>query len=181
MVNRTRYDNNHGFLHIIYKLSKRSVLYLYLIIYQKIMKKKIVVGFFIILVIIQFIRPARNTGATESPNEISKHYEVSADIHATLKKSCYDCHSNNTIYPWYANIQPVGWWLQNHVNEAKRELNFDEFGTYEQKKAKHKFEEIEEVVIEGEMPLSSYTLIHRETKLTAEQRASIASWASALK
>jgi len=145
------------------------------------MKKKIGLGLLAVMVIIQFIRPTRNTSTAESPNEISKYYEVPADIHAVLKKSCYDCHSNNTVYPWYTNIQPVGWWLQDHVNEGKGELNFDEFGTYDQKKAKHKFEEIEEVVNEGEMPLSSYTLIHGDAKLSPEQSSAIAAWAGALK
>lgn len=145
------------------------------------MKKKIGLGLLVVLVIIQFVRPTRNISTGESPNEITKFYAVHAEVHAVLKKSCYDCHSNNTEYPWYTNIQPVGLWLQSHVNEGKGELNFSEFGTYEQKKAKHKFEEIEEVVGEGEMPLSSYTLIHRDTKLTPEQSSTIAAWASALK
>lgn len=145
------------------------------------MKKKIGLGLLVVLVIIQFVRPTRNISTGESPNEITKFYDVPAEVHAVLKKSCYDCHSNNTEYPWYTNIQPVGLWLQSHVNEGKGELNFSEFGTYEQKKAKHKFEEIEEVVGEGEMPLSSYTLIHRDTKLTPEQSSTIAAWASALK
>jgi hypothetical protein len=145
------------------------------------MKRKIALGLVATLVIIQFIRPSRNTSTGESPNEISKYYEVPADLHAVLKKSCYDCHSNNTVYPWYTNIQPVGWWLQSHVNDGKDELNFDEFGTYAEKKAKHKFEEIEEMVNEGEMPLSSYTLIHGDAKLSSEQATAIASWAGALK
>jgi len=145
------------------------------------MKKRIGLGLLAVLLIIQFIRPDRNTSVSESANEISNYYAVPAEVHAVLQKSCYDCHSNNTQYPWYSNIQPLGWWLQSHVNEGKQELNFSEFGTYEQKKAKHKFEEIEEVVREGEMPLSSYTLIHRDTKLTQEQATAIASWAGALK
>jgi hypothetical protein len=145
------------------------------------MKRKITFGLLAILVVIQFFRPTRNSAAEENANEISKHYTVPADIHVVLKKSCYDCHSNNTAYPWYASIQPVGWWLQGHVDEGKRELNFSEFGTYDQKKAKHKFEEIEEMVREGEMPLGSYTLIHGDAKLSAEQSAAIASWAGALK
>lgn len=145
------------------------------------MKKKIGIGLVVVLVAIQFIRPTRNTGELEGPNDISKHYQVPAEIHAVLKKSCYDCHSNKTEYPWYANLQPVGWWLQSHVNEGKDELNFSEFGTYPEKKAKHKFEEIEELVNEGEMPLSSYTIIHGDAKLSAEQTTAIASWAGALK
>lgn len=145
------------------------------------MKKKIGLGLIAVLVIIQLIRPTRNSSTTESPNEISKYYQVPADIHAVLKKSCYDCHSNTTTYPWYSNIQPVGLWLQSHVNEGRGELNFDEFGSYDQKKAKHKFEEIEEVIREEEMPLESFTFIHRDAKLTPEQSASIAAWAGALK
>jgi len=145
------------------------------------MKRKIVLGLLAVLVVIQFIRPSRNTSDRESPNEITNYYKVPADLHNVLKRSWYDCHSNNTDYPWYANIQPVGWWLQRHVNQGKRELNFSEFGSYDQKKAKHKFDEIEEMVREGEMPLASYTLIHVEAKLTAEESATIASWASALK
>jgi len=145
------------------------------------MKKKIGLGLLAVLVIMQFIRPTRNTSTAESANEISKYYDVPADIHAVLKKSCYDCHSNKTVYPWYTNIQPVGWWLQDHVNDGKGELNFEEFGTYDQKKAKHKFEEIEEVIHDGEMPLASYTLIHRDTKLTPEQASALVAWAGKLK
>jgi hypothetical protein len=145
------------------------------------MKKKIGLGLLAVLVVIQFIRPTKNSSTAESPNEISKYYEVPADIHTVIKKSCYDCHSNNTNYPWYTNIQPMGWWLQSHVNDGKEELNFQEFGTYAEKKAKHKFEEIEEVVRDHEMPLSSYTLIHRDAKLTPEQAAALSSWAGALK
>ena len=63
------------------------------------MKKKIGLGLIAVLVIIQFIRPTRNSSTTESPNEISKYYQVPADIHTLLKKSCYDCHSNTTAYP----------------------------------------------------------------------------------
>ncbi len=145
------------------------------------MKKKIGLGLLAVLVVIQFVRPTRNISTNETPNEISKFYDVPAEVQAVLKKSCYDCHSNNTMYPWYTNIQPVGLWLQSHINEGKGELNFSEFGAYPQKKAKHKFEEIEEAVGEGEMPLSSYTLIHRDTKLTSEQSSAIAAWAGALK
>ncbi len=159
---------------------RTNLLYLYLLILKN-MKKKIGLGLLVLLVIIQFIRPTRNISSTESPNEISKFYNVPDEIHAVLKKSCYDCHSNNTNYPWYVNIQPVGWWLQRHINEGKKELNFEEFGTYVEKRAKHKFDEIEELVREGEMPLGSYTLIHRDAKLTPEQSEAIAAWAGALK
>ena len=100
-----------------------------------------------------------------------------AEVDAILKSSCYDCHSNNTHYPWYANIQPVAWWLADHVNEGKREINFNEFLTYKPKKAHHKMEEVAEMVNEGEMPLQSYTIVHRDASLSDAQRKLVADWA----
>jgi hypothetical protein len=94
-----------------------------------------------------------------------------------LEKACYDCHSNNTVYPWYANVQPVGFWLDDHVNEGKGELNFDEFLTYPPKKARHKMEKVVEEVKEGGMPLDSYTWIHKNALLTPEEKTEITAWA----
>ncbi|MBS1976078.1 MAG: heme-binding domain-containing protein [Bacteroidetes bacterium] len=145
------------------------------------MKKKILYGLIAILALLQFVRPTRNISAEASPNEINLHYAVPDQVMSTLKYSCYDCHSNNTKYPWYFNIQPVGMWMQSHVNDAKRHLNFSEFGSYEEKKAKHKFEEIEDAASNGWMPLGSYLLIHSDARLTPEQSKAIAEWAGALK
>jgi hypothetical protein len=145
------------------------------------MKKKIGLGLLVLLVVIQFVRPTRNVSTEESTADISKAYQVPVEVKAVLEKSCYDCHSNNTRYPWYANLQPIGWWLQRHVNEGKKELNFSEFASYPEKKAKHKFEEIEEMINEGEMPLKSYLIIHGDAKLTTAQAEVVVNWASALK
>jgi hypothetical protein len=145
------------------------------------MRKRIIVGLAAFLIVIQFIRPARNSSEQPTPNEIANHYPVPDEVHAILKHSCYDCHSNHTLYPWYANVQPVGWWLQWHIHDAQDELNFSEFGTYSEKRAKHKFEEIGEVLTDGSMPLYSYTLLHRDTKLTAEQSKVVIDWAKGLK
>ena len=145
------------------------------------MLKKIGYALVIALVGIQFIRPAKNLGEPIGANEISKHYQISELVHATLQQSCYDCHSNKTNYPWYANVQPIGWWLQSHVNDGKKHLNFSEYGVYPEKKAKHKFEEIEDAATNGWMPLESYTWIHRDAKLTPEQSKALAEWAGKLK
>lgn len=145
------------------------------------MVRKILVGAISILVIIQFIRPARNESASVSPNDITLAYPVPEQVQTILKTSCYNCHSNNTTYPWYANVQPVGWWMQKHVNDAKKELNFSEFGTYSEKRAKHKFDEMVDEVSEGEMPLKSYLIMHAEAKLTPEQSKALTDWAGALK
>jgi hypothetical protein len=143
--------------------------------------RKVLIGSLILLIGIQFIRPSRNLGEVETENEISKKYQLSTQLHAVLKQSCYDCHSNRTAYPWYSNVQPIGWWLQGHVNEGKEHLNFSEFGTYPEKKAKHEFEEIEDAAANGWMPLESYVWMHRNAKLTPEQSRAIAEWAGGLK
>lgn len=138
--------------------------------------KKILLLLLVALVAIQFFKPAPNQSAGSSENHISKGYAVPKNVASILSTSCNDCHSNNTVYPWYASIQPVAWWLDHHIEEGKGELNFDEFMTYKPRKAHHKLEEVNEMVKEGEMPLESYTLIHRDAKLSQEQKMVLAEW-----
>jgi hypothetical protein len=145
------------------------------------MKKKIFIGLLLLLVAIQFIQPNKNTATEVSKNNITNKYQVPQEVATILKTSCYDCHSNNTVYPWYSNIQPGAWFIANHVNEGKSELNFDEFLSYPSRKAAHKLEEVAEVVERHEMPLSSYTLIHTNAKLNDEQIKVLKDWALALK
>lgn len=145
------------------------------------MVRKIIVGLIIVLILIQFVRPTRNESVAASPTDITAAYPVPEQVQAILKTSCYNCHSNNTTYPWYANIQPVGWWLQKHVNDAKKELNFSEFATYSEKRAKHKFDEMVDEVSEGEMPLKSYLVMHAEARMTPEQSKALTDWAGTLK
>ncbi|MEQ3662961.1 MAG: heme-binding domain-containing protein, partial [Flavobacterium sp.] len=95
------------------------------------------------------------------------------EIASQIKASCYDCHSNQSVYPWYASVQPFGWWLKNHIEGGKKHLNFSEFGNYSAKKQAHKMEECSELVEEAEMPLSSYTLIHKEAVLDKTQREAL--------
>ncbi len=141
------------------------------------MLKKILYGLLAVIVILQFIRPARNQSAGPFPNDISTtKFAMTDDVMSTLKTSCYDCHSNNTNYPWYANIQPIAWWLQDHVNEGKKELNFSEFATYTVKRQTKKFKEIEEQITEGEMPFPNYVRIHKDAALTAQQKEAIKKW-----
>lgn len=144
------------------------------------MLKKIAFALLAALVVIQLFRPERNQTGTPSANHIGNKYTVPANVSDILKNSCYDCHSNNTRYPWYANVQPLAWWLQDHVNEGKREMNFDEFLSYPAKKAHHKLEEVIEQVKEGEMPLKSYTLVHRNAVLDQEQKRILSEWAAGI-
>lgn len=144
------------------------------------MLKKILLALLVVLILIQFFKPLKNQAMAEQPLAIEKVYTVPVKVGAILQSSCNDCHSNTTKYPWYANLQPVAWFLDDHVKEGKKELNFSEFGAYSLKKQDHKLEEIAEQ-IEDEMPLKSYTVMHREAKLTAEQKKELTAWVNSLR
>lgn len=145
------------------------------------MKKKILLTLLAIFIIIQFIRPARNISNEVPATDITKLYSVPANVQQILKVSCNDCHTNNTVYPWYTNIQPVGWWLQNHVNEGKEHLDFSIFGSYPPKRQHHKLEEVIEQVEGNHMPLDSYLWLHKDAKLSADQKALLIKWADELR
>jgi hypothetical protein len=145
------------------------------------MRKRILLIVLAILVIIQFIRPARNISSAQSENAIEKHYEVPDTVKKMMAVSCNDCHTNNTDYPWYTNIQPVGWWMQWHVNDGKRHVNYEEFASYTPKRQYKKLEETAEMVKEGEMPLGSYLWIHHDAKLSEQQKQLFIHWATQLK
>lgn len=140
--------------------------------------KKLGIILLVALVAIQFIRPAKNQ-STEAPvQDIMAVTQVPDDVAVLLRKACYDCHSNNTQYPWYSNIQPVYWWMNDHIEEGKDELNFSVWGSYKLKRKIKKYVEISEQVTEGEMPMESYTWMHKEAKLSREERTRIVSWAN---
>lgn len=143
------------------------------------MKKttKILIGILILLILIQFIRPARNNGDAFGRNDFTHEIQTPDSIMKILKVSCFDCHSNHTDYPWYTEINPVGWWLTRHINEGKRELNFSEFVTYNAKRKDKKLEETAKEVKEHEMPLDSYTWVHKDAKLTEQQVNAVVQWA----
>ncbi len=143
--------------------------------------KRILMALLIIFIAIQFIRPAKNRSEGISANDISTKYPVPDSVQAILKVACYDCHSNNTRYPWYAEIQPVAWWLNNHIKDGKSGLNFSEFTSYRIKKQFHRLDDINKQVKKNEMPLSSYTLIHTDAKLTEGQKLAIAAWATSIR
>jgi hypothetical protein len=143
------------------------------------MLKKILFVVVIIFVAIQFYRPARNMSKAVSTNDITNVHPPSSEVNNILQKACNDCHSNNSNYPWYTNIQPFGMWIQDHIDEGKSELNFSEFKTYTAKRQAKKMHEIEEMIEENEMPLYSYTLIHKEAKLTEIEKQQLVTWAKA--
>lgn len=131
-----------------------------------------------LLIFGQFIRPAKNVTGDDS-HHLSTKYTMPAEVEAVLKPACYPCHSNRTEYPWYAEIQPVAWWLSNHVKHGRSELNFSEFAGRRIAVQNHKFEEIAEWVGDGRMPLKSFTNfgLHPEAKLTDAKRKMVVDWA----
>lgn len=139
--------------------------------------KRTLIVLLIALVVIQFFRPEKNKSEGPYPNDITTKYDVPQPVLEILKTACYDCHSNNTRYPWYAEVQPVAWWLDNHVKDGKKEMNFSEFTTYRLRKQFNRFEGAADLVKKEEMPLKSYTWIHKNTVLSAEQKQLIEDWA----
>lgn len=139
--------------------------------------KKLGVSLAVLLILLQFIQPSRSSGEAWGPNDITHAVNVPDDVKQILEASCNDCHSNHSVYPWYTYVQPVGLWVQHHVNEGREELNFSEFNTYKPKRQAHKFEEIAEMVEEGEMPMKAYTLIHGNARLSETQKQTLINWA----
>lgn len=132
------------------------------------------------LIAIQFFHPKRNKSEGPQPNYIGKVYAIPDDVQSIMAKACNDCHSNNTRYPWYSKIQPVHWWLNKHVLEGKKKINYDEYTNRPLRYQYHKLEETIEMVKEGEMPLNSYTWTHKDAKLTEEEKAKITGWAQSV-
>jgi Haem-binding domain len=140
--------------------------------------KKTAIILAIIFMTIQFIAPPKNSKINSSNQHISKVFAMPTDVELILKKSCYDCHSNNTQYPWYNNIQPFASSLHNHIIEGKDEINFDEFATYKPRRQYKKMKEIIEQLQTNEMPLFSYTLLHGDAKLSTIETTKIINWAT---
>jgi hypothetical protein len=139
--------------------------------------KKILVAIVVILLAIQFIRPDRNIDSQASSSDISGVVNVPDTVKVILQNACYDCHSNNTRYPWYVNIQPAGWWMAGHISVAKNDLNFSEFGGYEQRKQISKLDGVAAVVEEDIMPLRSYKMMHKSARLSTNEKDLLIDWA----
>lgn len=143
--------------------------------------KKIVFGLIILFIAIQFVPVSYNQSDTVLDSDFIKTYKVPDQIQSILKTSCYDCHSNNTHYPWYSKIQPGGWFMEGHIKDGKKELNFSEFGDYSGRRKKSKLKAIINQIKDDEMPLWSYTLIHRDAKLSEEDKQLLTDWLSRLR
>jgi hypothetical protein len=138
------------------------------------------IGLALVFVVAQFFRSPRNTGVAEGPDSLVAREKVPAEVRAILRRSCYDCHSDNTVYPWYASVQPVAWWLHSHVSEGRAELNLSQFSAYDTKRAVRKLQAVADEVHERHMPRKSYLLLHRDAKPSDADVALVTNWAEEL-
>lgn len=139
------------------------------------MIKKILLALFVLLLIAQSVRPTKNNSGNIQ-KDITTLYPMPEEVKVIVNKACADCHSNNTQYPFYASIQPIAYWIEDHVKDGKRHFNFNEFSDYSIAKQNHKLEEVVEQIKEGEMPFYSYTLLHKEARLTDDEKAILTHW-----
>lgn len=144
------------------------------------MFRKILIVLLAALVIIQFIHPNKNKAEGTQPNYIGNTFAIPADVKTILAKACNDCHSNNTRYPWYAMLQPVHWWMNNHIKDGKKGFNLDEYASRSLRYQYNKMKDVVEQIKDGEMPLNSYTWIHKNAKLTIGEKAKITGWAESV-
>ncbi len=138
--------------------------------------KKILLIALVALVLIQFYRPERNDAELRDVVDFETETKPSEEIKAILQAKCYDCHSNKTTYPWYANVAPISFLIADHVNEGNEHFNISEWSNYDSGKKDHKLDELIEEIEEGEMPEVGYTLIHG--KLSENEKEAVISWAT---
>lgn len=126
--------------------------------------------------LLQFFPVGKTLPPTDEAQEFHVVQNPPDEIFSLIKNACYDCHSNHTRYPWYSNIQPVGWWLQNHVETGRSELNFSEFGQWSDIERREVLDHCAQMIDQGKMPLQSYLPMHPEAGLTAQQKALLVNW-----
>ncbi len=143
--------------------------------------KKILLAIFIGFIAIQFVQPARNTNGQVLATDITKVVFVPDSVQTILKRACYDCHSNNTNYPLYAYIQPIGWLLNRHIQDGKKQLNFSEFGAMPKRRQESKLKSIASQIKDEAMPLPQYTLLHKDAILNKTDKDLIIQWANTVK
>ena len=125
----------------------------------------------------QFVRPAKTNPATDESRALEQHVPMNEEVKATLKRACYDCHSNETKWPLYSQVAPVSWFVIDHVNHGRRHLNFSDWSGYNKPAQAENLRLIQETVRLGAMPLSSYLLAHSEAKLSHEDKIRLGEWA----
>lgn len=139
--------------------------------------KRILVFVLFLFIAIQLYQPAFNIDkGNAATKDFIRVYKMPAEVQTLFRNSCYDCHSNNTDYVWYDYIQPVRSVVKSHIKEAKNDLNFNEWETYSNRKQERLLNSIKEQIVNRQMPLSSYTLMHRKAKLSDDEIKTMTEW-----
>lgn len=136
--------------------------------------KRILVGLLIVLVLLQFWRPEKNASTENVVADFEAQTQPSNEVALILEQKCYDCHSNNTVYPWYAEVAPISLWIDGHIEEGREHFNVSDWASWDLEKKDHKMDELVEEVEEGHMPEDSYTWIHG--KLSQEEKEMLMAW-----
>jgi hypothetical protein len=138
---------------------------------------RLIVSAVILFIAIQFVRPDQNKSDKVLTTDITQVIAIPDTVLGVLKNACYDCHSNNTDYPWYSNVQPVGWLMAHHIKQAKSQLNFSEFGNYSQRRQLSKLDGIANSIKDDIMPLKSYKIMHKSAQLSTDEKSILINWA----
>ncbi|MDQ3473227.1 MAG: heme-binding domain-containing protein [Acidobacteriota bacterium] len=133
----------------------------------------------VVFVGLQFVRPARTNPSVDQTQTINAHLQITPPVAAILDRSCHDCHSNSTRWPWYSNVVPASWFLVDHVDEGREHLNFSEWGKLDKRQADKKLEEMCEEVSDRMMPIDTYTWIHRSARLSDADIKVLCDWTEA--
>ncbi|HEX2974793.1 MAG TPA: heme-binding domain-containing protein [Bacteroidales bacterium] len=139
--------------------------------------KLVIIAAGLILVIIQFLPSRLPENKAEDGNSLAQSGIATDPVLSQLRKSCFDCHSNQTRYPWYSRVAPVSWFISGHIREGREHLNFSEWETLSKRKKIKQLEDTADQIKSGEMPLKSYLLLHRDARLTKDESSSLAEWA----
>jgi len=140
------------------------------------MLKKILLALLVVLIGLQLIRVKQDNPVSKPESDFITVTNPPQEIGNILKGACYDCHSYQTVYPWYFNVAPLSWWLKGHVNKARKHLNFSLWGEYPAKQVSHKLKGCIKLIDKKAMPLDSYTWMHEKARLSDEQRQSLSDW-----
>ncbi len=138
--------------------------------------RKPIIVIVIIIVVVQFIPTNLPEVKSENKESIELHIKIPNEIYSILKSSCYDCHSNETIYPWYSRLTPAKFILKSHIEEGRKHLNFSEWATLSEDRKLHKLKECIEEIDENKMPLKSYTNLHKKASLDKQEKDQLIGW-----
>lgn len=141
--------------------------------------KKVAFALAVVFAVIQFIQPAHNKSVQVLPTDFTVMYKMPDTVKSIVQNACYDCHSNNTVYTWYSNIQPIAWLMASHIKNGKAKLNFSEFGNLSKRRQASTLNNISNQIKDDEMPLSSYKLMHPKARLSKEEKTMLTNWLQA--